>query len=107
MVRGGRWLVWTLGLFFLASPPAWAQTTFGTIVGAVTDATGAVIPQAHGQAAATRRTHQRVGQLPERARRQSALQAVGPEMGHGRQRLSSRGRVPERRQPNATCVIRR
>ena len=43
---GRRRLVCTLGLFFLALPPAWAQTTFGTVVGTVTDASGAVIPAA-------------------------------------------------------------
>src|SRR5947208_9290852 len=44
--RGARWVVCSLGLFLFALPPAWAQTTFGTVVGAVTDATSAVIPQA-------------------------------------------------------------
>src|SRR5438046_8718965 len=46
MARLGRWVVCTLGLFLLALPPAWAQTTFGTVVGTVTDSTRAVIPQA-------------------------------------------------------------
>src|SRR5437016_6785260 len=46
MARFGRWVVCTLGLFLLALPPAWAQTTFGTVVGTVTDSTSAVIPQA-------------------------------------------------------------
>src|SRR2546430_13502277 len=47
MVHCGRpRLVCTVGLFFLALPPAWAQTTFGTVVGTVTDSTSAVIPQA-------------------------------------------------------------
>src|SRR5947208_15308885 len=44
--RGAGCVVCSLGLFLLALPPAWAQRSFGTVVGAVTDATSAVIPQA-------------------------------------------------------------
>src|SRR5437016_4029709 len=35
-----------IGLLLFTLPPAWGQTTFGTVVGTVQDASGAVIPQA-------------------------------------------------------------
>ena len=39
-------LAWTLLAIAISSSPAWAQSTFGTIVGTVSDETGAVIPNA-------------------------------------------------------------
>ena len=44
--RNVRLFLFNLGVFFLWSSMAWAQTTFGHIVGNVTDSSGAIIPEA-------------------------------------------------------------